>query len=399
MQKIHIENSAMLPAGFRSAGLRCGLKKREHHDISMVVSDTPATVAGVFTTNQVKAATVRLCQSRLKRSSSRGLVVNSGNANACTGEQGRINAERMASCCSEALGGSGEEFMVCSTGHIGMQLPMDLIEPGISRLAGQLAEGDATSAAEGIMTTDTHPKFGSVQLMLGGKPVRITGMAKGAGMIEPNMATMLSFLFTDAAVDQAALQTCLRKAVDRSFNRITVDGDQSTNDTVLFFANGQADNEVLLPGHPDWELFCEAVWSITFRLAMMIVRDGEGASKLVTIRVEGARSDHEADAGARAVANSLLVKTSWAGRFAIWGRVMDSIGYSDCFIDEEKTDIDYDDVAAVRGGLHTGVSAEALSEVIARDAFTIRVNLHVGSGSAEVYTCEISQDYVKINVV
>ena len=398
MNTEHIETSAQLPSGFRSAGISAGIKKRGDKDLSLIVSDTPATVAAVFTTNQVKSATVKLCQQRLGRGVSRGVVVNSGNANACTGGQGMLDALRMGTCAADAIGAGAEDVMVCSTGHIGFPLPMDVIEPGIARVAEHLAEGDAVSAAEAIMTTDTHPKFASAVVEIAGAPVRITGIAKGAGMIEPNMATMLAFLFTDAAVDKASLQSCLTQSVNGSFNRITVDGDQSTNDTVLFFANGSAGNEVLSESNPDWAAFQDAVQAITFKLAMMIVRDGEGAKKLVTVQVEGAQSDAEADLAARAVANSLLVKTSWAGKYAIWGRIMDSIGYSACHVEEDRVDIYYDDVAAVRGGLGLQVDPETLSDVIAKDEFTVRVHLNVGDGQAEVYTCEISQDYVKINV-
>jgi glutamate N-acetyltransferase/amino-acid N-acetyltransferase len=365
--------------------------------MALWVSDEPAVVAAVFTTNQVQAAPVKLCRECLAAGVSRGVVVNSGNANACTGPQGEADAARMAECAAQAGGGQAEEYMVCSTGHIGFPLPMEIIEAGISTLGTELAPGNAANASQGILTTDTHAKSVTAVLDVEGTPVRITGVAKGAGMIEPNMATMLSFLFTDAVVNEQALQDCLSSAVNQSFNRITVDGDQSTNDTVLFFANGAAGNPELTVFAGTWNAFQAAVNAITFKLARMIVRDGEGAKKLVTVRVEGARSNEEADLAARAVANSLLVKTSWAGKYAIWGRIMDSIGYSACYIEEGRVDIDYAEVAAVRGGVGVDVPVETLSAVIARSEFVLKVDLHLGEGVAEVYTCETSRDYVKIN--
>lgn len=399
MTRTVITEDAELPSGFRSAGVRAGLKKRNHRDMAMLVSDDPAVVAGVFTTNQVQAATVKLGREIVKSGGYvRGLIMNSGNANACTGEPGMQDARQMAAWGAEALDVSASEMLVCSTGHIGMRLPMPVIQSGIEQLASSLKPGSAMEAAEGMMTTDTFAKCVRADVRVDGVPIRITGLAKGAGMIEPNMATMLSFLMTDANVEPEALQQCLSEAVQRSFNRITVDGDQSTNDTVLFLANGHAGPaSPLSPKHPDWTVFQDAVRDITFRLAMMIVRDGEGAQKLITIQVKGARTDEEADVAARAVGNSLLVKTSWGGRFAIWGRIMDAIGYSACRIEEEKVDIDYDEVPAVRGGLDAGSAVETLSEVIGREAFTLAVDLHLGSSEAVIYTCEISREYIKIN--
>ncbi len=389
----------ILPNGFRAAGVRAGIKKREVKDLALIVSDTPATVAGVFTTNQVNAAPVKWCRARLKDGMARAIVANSGNANACTGEAGLDDARRMAQMTAEELGVSEKEVFVCSTGHIGARLPMDIIKSGIRKVVERLASSGGRDAAEAIMTTDIRVKHWAVKLTVDGKPATLSGIAKGAGMIEPNMATMLAFVMTDAAVDQAALQGALTEAVNHSFNRITVDGDQSTNDTVLLLANGRAGNEAALnESHPDWPAFVGALNEITLQLALKIVEDGEGANKRVTIVVEGAESDVDADRAARAVANSFLVKTSWAGVYPNWGRIMDAIGYSKARVDENAVDIWYDEHHAVHGGLATATPVSTLRAVIERQTFTIRVNLNLGSGSAVVYTCEITEEYVRINV-
>jgi glutamate N-acetyltransferase/amino-acid N-acetyltransferase len=231
-----------------------------------------------------------------------------------------------------------------------------------------------------------------------GKPVTVTGMCKGAGMIEPNMATMLCYLLTDAVVDSDALQSCLTDAVKKSFNRITVDGDRSTNDTVLLMANGEAGNKPLKKSHPDWDAFCEAVNTITMNLALKIVEDGEGASKVVTIRVKGARNEAEADIAARSVANSLLVKTSWVGDYPNWGRIMDALGYSEAKVDEGRVEIRYDDMPAAKDGVAAGTSLEDLKRVQRQKAFTIDIDLHLGAGEAVVYTCNCTEEYVRINM-
>lgn len=389
----------ILPEGFRAAGVRAGIKKREVKDMALIVSDAPAAVAGVFTTNQVQAAPVKWCRAQLQGGTARAIVANSGNANACTGEAGLADAQRMAQVTAEELGVSEKDVLVCSTGHIGTRLPMNIIEPGIRKVAARLSANGGRDAAEAIMTTDIRIKHWVVKFEVDTKPVIISGIAKGAGMIEPNMATMLAFLMTDAAVDRAALQRALTEAVNESFNRITVDGDQSTNDTVLMLANGQANNaRALDESHPDWTAFMASLKEVTLQLALKIVEDGEGANKRVTIIVEGAQSDADADGAARAVANSFLVKTSWAGVYPNWGRIMDAIGYSKARVDENKVDIWYDEHHAVQDGLATDTPVAPLKAVIERPEFTIRINLNLGSGRAMVYTCEMTEEYVRINV-
>ena len=389
---------AVLPSGFRAAGIIAGLKKSRKPDMALVFSDRPAALAGTFTTNQVKAATVRLDSERVAAVGvARGVVVNSGQANACTGKNGLRNAKAMAAHAAQQFGVPAEQFLVCSTGRIGVPLRMDIILPGIEKLAQSVVPGGGEAAARGIMTTDTRPKRFTVVFKASGRTCRFTGIAKGAGMIQPCMATMLAFLLTDAKVDRRAMQKALKAAVDKSFNRISVDADQSTNDTVLLLANGCAGNATLKPGHPDWPAFVAALEGVTFRLAMAMVRDGEGAQKLVTVRVQGARTPADAEAAARSVANSFLVKTSWVGSYPNWGRIMDALGYSAARVDENKVEIRYDRLLAAKNGLKAGASIAQLSKVAAQKEFTITIDLHLGRHAATVYSCDCTEEYVKIN--
>ncbi len=396
--KILLQDDVVLPAGFTAAGVAAGLKRSGKLDMMLVMSDRPATCAGVFTTNQVKAAPVKLDQEVVKRKTARALIVNSGNANACTGAKGMTDARTMASLTAKLLKLKPADVLVCSTGAIGKPMPMNTVKAGIHQLAPILTADGGPFAAEAIMTTDTRKKTGTVRLVLDGKPVILTAFAKGAGMIEPNMATMLGFFFTDAVVEAKALQHALKQATDASFNRISVDGDMSTNDTCLLLANGAAGNKALNPKHKDWPAFIAALHVLALDLAQRIARDGEGADKLITVTVKGARTGSEADAAARAVANSMLVKTCWHGDYPNWGRIMDAIGYSPAKVDETRVDIFYDKLAAVRKGIATRTSVQALSAVQKQERFTITIDLHLGKGEATVYTCDCSEEYVKINV-
>ena len=400
MKKSNLKFSAAatLPAGFRAAGIVAGLKKSRKPDMALFFSDVPAVLAGTFTTNQVKAATVRLDAERVaKIGVAHGIVVNSGQANACTGKQGLRDAQAMAVHAAQQFGVAPETFLVCSTGRIGVPLRMDIILPGIEKLATAVVPTGGESAARGIMTTDLVPKRYTATFQANGKTCRFTGIAKGSGMIQPCMATMLAFLLTDAKIDRRALQKALKAAVDKSFNRISVDADQSTNDTVLLLANGCAGNATLKPGHRDWPAFVAALEGVTFRLAMAMVRDGEGAQKLVTVRVQGARTPADAEAAARSVANSFLVKTSWVGSYPNWGRIMDALGYSPARVDETKVEIYYGKLLCARNGLKAGASIEQLSKVAAQKEFTITIDLHLGRHAAVVYSCDCTEDYVKIN--
>jgi len=384
------------PMGFRSAGVAAGVKRDGSLDMALIVSDRAASAAGVFTTNQVCAAPVKVCRAHLEQPVVRAIVMNSGVANACTGSAGMVSAEAMAAGMASELGCLPEEVLVCSTGKIGPQLPMEAISGGVSMLSAAAAADQLEQTSRAMMTTDTRPKAAMRDVDVKGVRVRLTGLAKGAGMIEPNMATMLAFVTTDAAVEAVALQAVLKGAVDRSFNRITVDGDQSTNDSVLMLANG-ASGVVLEEGSESWAGFVAAVESLCFELAMMIVHDGEGADRFVTVLVEGAESDAAADAAARAVANSLLNKTAWAGTFPDWGRIMDAIGYSAARVDETLVRIWYGETLAVEGGVQAATAMETLVEAVSERELLIRIGLGLGSGEAVVYTCNCTEEYVRIN--
>jgi len=389
----------MLPRGFRASGVHAGIKKTGAPDMAMLVSDVPGTVAaGTFTTNQVKAASVKICMKRIKTGKGRAVVVNSGNANACTGIQGEHDAEAMAAATAKATGIPVSQVYVSSTGHIGARLPMDKILPGIASLATSLSEKNAMDAVNGIMTTDNGPKYGTVKLKIDGKPVILSVMCKGAGMIEPNMATMLCYILTDAAVDPKALAVTLKSAVRESFNRISVDGDMSTNDTVLIFANGAAGNKPLKPGHPGWKSFAKALLSLCQKMAWKIIRDGEGATKVIKVEVIGARTEKEADIAARSVANSLLVKTSWFNDYPNFGRVMDALGYSAAKVVENKVDISYDGKRLVKNGLRTSIDVEEIKAVQRQELFTIKINLHLGKGASHVFSCDCAHAYIDINI-
>ncbi|MGQ9661026.1 MAG: bifunctional glutamate N-acetyltransferase/amino-acid acetyltransferase ArgJ [Kiritimatiellia bacterium] len=396
-QFARIEGGITTPRGFRACGIHAGIKP-SGLDLALLVSERPSAVAGVFTTNQVKGNHVRLCQARLQGRCAQAIVINSGNANACTGPRGLEDAERMARIAAEALGIEERLVLVCSTGVIGVPLPMEKVETGIRLAAQQLSVQGGQHAAQAILTTDRVAKTCAFETLLEGVSVRLGGMAKGAGMIEPHLATMLAFLTTDAAVAPDALHSCLRTAVLTSFNRIIVDGDQSCNDTVLFLANGMAGNRPLDRSSRDWPAFEELVAEAARELALKIVRDGEGATKEVRIVVKGALNDGDAERAARTVGRSLLVKTSWYGEDPNWGRVLDAVGYSGAAMEQNRVDIFYDNVLAVRSGRAApDVDPEALRAVLKKKSFSVTIDLHLGNGTYEIYSCDCSEEYVRIN--
>ena len=394
-----IEGGVTTPLGFKAAAIRAGIKEsRKRDDLSLIVSDFPATVAGTFTSNRIKAPPVKLCERNLIWGQAQAIIINAGCANACTGEQGFQDAERMAELTASTLHIGKNLVFVCSTGTIGIPLPMNKIEGAIPSLVQALSAQGGPAVAEAILTTDLVKKEVAVTLSIDGKTVTLAGITKGSGMIAPNMATMLAFITTDAAVDQRALQDCLRHAVEHSFNRIIIDGDESTNDTVLMMANGAAGTELLQKKHPDWKKFCLAVETICHELAIKIVKDGEGATKFVTVTVNGAATRHDALLAARAIAKSPLVKTAWNGGDPNWGRLMAAIGYSGARIEESRINITFDEVCAVQSGKAAdGASLKALEQVYAQKAFTVKVDLQSGKASHTVYTCDLSKDYVAIN--
>jgi glutamate N-acetyltransferase / amino-acid N-acetyltransferase len=386
------------PLGYRAAAVCAGIRRTQRPDLALLVSDPCATAAAVFTTNRVQAAPVLWCRARLTGQRATAVLVNSGNANACTGEPGRNATAACAQRVAEALDVDPQTVWVCSTGTIGIPLPVEKICAAVEPAVTALAPEGGAAAARAIMTTDTVPKDCAVSLSIGGRPVRIGGMAKGSGMIAPNMATMLAFLTTDAAVEPGALQACLRAVVARTFNRITVDGDQSTNDTVLLLANGAAGGERLDTRHPDWKRFHDAVEAVARILALKIVSDGEGATKVATVRVLGARSDADAARAARAVAESLLVKTAWHGGDPNWGRIIAAVGYSGADVDPDRVSIAFDGSDVVRDGcLAPGVSLDTLARILQKPRFGVEIDLHLGAGDDTMYSCDCSAEYVKIN--
>ncbi len=422
-----ISGSITAPLGFRAAALFCDVKtlgtgkgsdKGRKRDLALIVSDVPAKAAGMFTTNQICAAPVKLCVGHLRNNSAQVVVVNSGNANACTGPQGLADAREIATLTGQALGLKTTDVLVGSTGRIGVPLPMPNLRRGIAAVAKQLkaTQAAAAQAAEAILTSDTKTKQIAVEFRLGGKTVRLAGIAKGAGMIQPGMsptgarpaatpqglhATMLAYLTTDAKLDAANLKKCLREAVAQSFNCITVDGDMSTNDTVLLLANGLAGNGKLSAA--DLQTFQAALNHVCLALAKMIVSDGEGIGRVVTVRVTGAKSFTDADAAARAVGNSSLVKTSWSGGDPNWGRIIDALGYSLARVTEEKVDIAYSasgsrkKIYSLKKGRPTRTSFETLCKVVKPKEFDLHINLNLSKGEAVLYAADLTEEYVEFN--
>jgi glutamate N-acetyltransferase / amino-acid N-acetyltransferase len=444
-----IPGSIIAPKGFLASGVFCDIKKLgtgkgsdkgQKRDLALIVSKFPATVAGMFTTNQICAAPVKVCIERVKKGIAQAIVVNSGNANACTGKQGLRDAKAMTEIIAKELEISPQKILVGSTGRIGVTLPMENVKRGISAAAKILGNSieNANQAAEAIMTSDTWPKQIAVEFSLDGKAVCIGGICKGAGMIQPGMsangkrpavlsrglhATMLCFITTDAAIDAEALQAALNEAVAQSFNRITVDGDMSTNDTVLVLANGLAGNPKIVGDEvtslisnktnkirassrrllQDYEIFQNALNHVCLELAKMIVRDGEGVHRVVTVRVSGARTIRDADAAARAVANSALVKTSWHGGDPNWGRIIDALGYSPAKIVEGKVDIGYSAANSkkilwsLKRGQPTRATFKELCEAVMPKEFDLHINLNLGKAVAVIYAADLTEAYVDFN--
>jgi len=384
--------------GFRFSGVPCGIKAKGR-DLALIVSDRPAAAAGVFTLSSVVGAPVEWSRERVASGRCRGVVVNSGVSNVAMGERGRRDAAAMAAAAARATGCTPEEFLVASTGVIGEPLPMKKIRSGITAASRALAPGGIRDAAEAILTTDTFSKIAEKRVRIGGRLVRVAGIAKGSGMIEPNMATMLSFIVTDAAVAPSHLRGVLRRSADRSFNRVTVDGESSTSDSVILLANGSAGNTTLRgPRSEGAEAFESAVLEVSETLARMLARDGEGATKLVTVEVAGALDEREAERTARRIANSLLVKTAIFGRDPNWGRIVQTIGAGRVSLELDRMEVKLCGVAVFRRGASTGPAARRKAEArLEADEVVIEVDLGVGTARARVWTCDLSYDYVRIN--
>jgi glutamate N-acetyltransferase/amino-acid N-acetyltransferase len=386
-------------ASFVAGSIYAGIKasNADKPDIAFIYSTAPSVGAGAFTTNKVKAAPVRVSQTHIRAGETRAIVANSGNANACTGAVGIQHARRMTKATAKALGLNEKSVLVCSTGRIGVPLPIEKMEAAIAQGACSLSPDGSQAAAEAIMTSDSFSKEFAVEFILDGKPVRVGGIAKGAGMIDPNMATMLCFITTDAAIEKKLLHQALIDAVEQSFNRITVDGDMSTNDTVLMLANGASGTATLQNGTPGFDLFQHALNTVCRNLSRMIVEDGEGVSKFVTVQVRGAKSRTDARKAAEAVANSTLTKCAWYGGDPNWGRIMDAIGYSTARVREEMVSIYYDGLLAVQNGIAAATPFSKLQEVAAKKTFTITIDLHLGDAEYTVFTTDLTTAYVDFN--
>ena len=382
--------------GFQAAGIRAGIKKNQAEDLGLIVSEVPTAVAGVFTRNKIKAAPVLLDMERVAAGTCRAVIVNSGNANCCTGEQGMEDAVRMARAAAQILGLPEDQVLVSSTGVIGQYLPVEKIENALPRLVDALSPDGFADFTKAIMTTDTRSKMLSRKVEVAGGSFSMIGIVKGAGMIRPDMATMLCYVCTDVEADAAALKKLLTHAVDLSFNRITIDGDTSTNDTVLVLANGQSG--LSIKDAPVKAAFQNALEVMLVDLAKMVVKDGEGVTKLVEIKVMGAATDADAKKMADAVAHSNLVKTAFFGEDANWGRIIGALGRAGAELDPDAIDISFDDVCLVKNSRWQGIDAEAdATKVLKQPEFFVTIDAHIGSGTASCWTCDFSIDYVKIN--
>lgn len=385
--------------GFRAAAAACGIKNPEAKrlDLALIVSDFPTHSDAVFTTNQVKAACVRVSAQHLRDPDIRAIIANSGNANACTGPQGIQDAKTMARATAESLGLRMRQVLVCSTGIIGMTMPVARIAPNIAPLTEKLHDQGSDEAAQAIMTSDTRPKSFAIEVPCGGGSFRVGGIAKGAGMICPNMATMLCFITTDARVARDEIKRAVRHAVDLSFNRITVDGDTSTNDTVIVMSNGQSDAPLIRSGSEESKIFRRALHKVMLELAKMIVADGERVTKFVEIRVRNARTQADARRVAEAVGKSLLVKCSFHGSDPNWGRIIHAVGYSGARLREELIDIYFGGLIACKGGLSTGTPIAELEKIVKEPRFTVTIDLNLGTAEHIVYTSDLSEEYVDFN--
>ena len=393
-----IEGGVTSAKGFVANALACGIKKptATRLDLALVYSTEPTTSAGTFTTNRVRAACVRVSQNHLRRGNVRAIVANSGNANACTGAAGVAVARKECSIVAKKLGLKPSEVAVCSTGVIGLPMPMVRIEPRLPELCENLSAEKGHDVASAIITSDTREKEVAVELTINGKVVRIGSCCKGAGMIAPCMATMICLVCTDAAIEREHLEAIVKNGVSKTFNRITIDGDMSTNDTCLVLANGAA-GVSLAPGCEGWDAFVEALEYVLMEQARRIVQDGERVTKFVTVQVEGAPTLAEAKRVAEGVAKSSLVKSSWNGGDPNWGRIIHAVGYSGTRVREERIDIDIAGLPACRGGEQTDTPSDDLRERVQAREFTVRINLNLGSEEYVVYTTDLSPEYVDFN--
>jgi glutamate N-acetyltransferase/amino-acid N-acetyltransferase len=392
-----INGSITTPKGFKAAGIKAGIKKSGKEDVAIIYSTVPAAAAGVFTLNTMAAAPVVVSRKVADKGQASAIVVNSGCANACTGTQGLTDAGAMAALTAELLNIQADQVFVASTGIIGVNLPMEKLNAGIKKAVAQLSEEGGVKAGQAILTTDTFPKSCAYELTLGGVSVKIAGIAKGSGMNHPNMATMLGFITTDAAISAPLLKQALTDAVNVSFNMISVDGDTSTNDMVSVLANGAAGNPLIDSMNDDYQAFAAVLKQVCTELAQLVARDGEGATKFLELTVTGAASFAEAKQAAMAIAKSPLVKTAFFGQDPNWGRIICAVGYSGAQVVPEKTTMAIGGIPIVKQGMGTSYDEQALRAVMAEHDIKVTVDLGVGEAQATVWSCDFSYEYVKIN--
>ncbi len=392
-----IENGSITSVnGFKAAGIHCGLKKKKT-DLALIVSESPATAAGTFTLNKVVAAPLQVSKKIIANGNDvKAVLVNSGNANACTGPEGYQDALDTQSYCAGKLGIAQEEVLVSSTGVIGVKIDVDKLKSGIDSITEKLSVNGGSEAAEAIMTTDLKPKQFAIKVKLSQGEITIGSICKGSGMIMPNMATMLAFIGTDAKIEKELLQKLLSKAVNNSFNKVSVDGDTSTNDMVILMANGTSEIEITEMGN-DTEIFYNALLELTKNMAKAIAADGEGATKLITINVTKAKTEEDANIIAKALANSPLVKTAIHGSDANWGRIISTAGASGVDIDPAKVQIAFGDHVVLEPGYKVTLDEEIAKEILVKDEVTINLVLNDGEAASTWWTCDFSTDYIKIN--
>jgi len=386
-----------LPTGFQTAGVACGIKKDNKKDLALIISDPLSDAAGVFTRNLVKGHSLKWTMKKYKSNKIKAIVINSGNANACVGPKGDEDAEKIAEITAKLAGCNKDQVLLGSTGVIGFPLPVEKIESGLKEACSRLSSDTSEDAVRAIMTTDTFPKEVSVDINLSGKKATLYGMAKGSGMIHPNMATMIGVFLTDAFISQEMLQKALERAVNKSFNRISVDGDTSVCDMVIVLANGNAANEKITRENDDFETFAEALEKVSVTLSKMLARDGEGATKLIEIHVKNALDNETAHKITNSIAKSPLVKTAVFGHDANWGRILTAAGYSGAEFDPDLIDIFIGDLQVCKNGVGLSFDENKALEILKKDEVKITVDLKMGSSEDIMWTCDFSFDYVKIN--
>lgn len=396
MQK-DMKQGVTFAKGFTAAGIKAGIKKSGNEDLAVIYTAKAAAVAGTFTKNAVAAAPVYVSKDVVKNKTAHAIVANAGCANACTGEQGMKDAKEMAAITAAQLGIKAEEVIVASTGVIGVNLPMDKVDAGIKKAISELSETGSVNAGSAIITTDTHSKTREMEFVLGGQTVRMGAIAKGSGMIQPNMATMLCFITTDAAIEQTLLQKALSTVVETSFNMISIDGDMSTNDMAVVLANGAAGNPLIAEENEDYTVFCTKLSELCQSLSQEIAADGEGATKFITIQVKSAPSFEDAKTVAMSVAKSPLVKTAFFGEDPNWGRVICAIGYAGVEMIPEKTKVAFGGVTVFENGMGVDSAVEKLHKVMEEHDIVIDIDMGLGEAEATVWSCDLSYEYVKIN--